>query len=51
MKAVAACTMRWPFRMWGFGEGIALRGLLHAYRVTGDAEYFGFVRALLRAYV
>jgi unsaturated rhamnogalacturonyl hydrolase len=51
MKAVAACTMRWPFRMWGFGEGIALRGLLHAYRVTGNAEYFGFARALLRAYV
>jgi unsaturated rhamnogalacturonyl hydrolase len=51
MKTVAACTMRWPFRMWGFGEGIALRGLLHAYRATGDGEYFGFVRALLRAYV
>lgn len=43
--------MRWPFRMWGFGEGIALRGLLAAYRATRQAEYYGFVRALLRAYL
>jgi len=48
--------MRWPFRMWGFGEGRALRGLLAArlapeIRSETKAEYFGFVRALLRAYV
>lgn len=51
LQRVADCTMRWPFRMWGFGEGIALRGLLAAYRATRQAEYYGFVRALLRAYL
>lgn len=51
LPRVADCTMRWPFRMWGFGEGIALRGLLAAYRATRQAEYYGFVRALLRAYL
>ncbi|MCI0391629.1 MAG: glycoside hydrolase family 88 protein [Acidobacteria bacterium] len=48
---VAARTMRWNFRTWGFGEGVALRGLLDAHRVTGSAEYFGFVYALLRVYI
>jgi unsaturated rhamnogalacturonyl hydrolase len=43
--------MRWNFRTWGFGEGVALRGLLAAHRVTGSAEYLGFVYALLRAYL
>lgn len=51
LKQVADCTVRWPFRMWGFGEGIALRGLLAAYRVTGNADYHGFVQNLLQAYV
>jgi unsaturated rhamnogalacturonyl hydrolase len=51
IEKVAARTMRWDFRLWGFGESVALRGLLQAHRVTGNAEYFGFVRALLRAYV
>lgn len=48
---VAARTMRWKFRTWGFGEAVALRGLLAAYRVTGSTEYFGFTSALLNAYV
>jgi unsaturated rhamnogalacturonyl hydrolase len=43
--------MRWNFRTWGFGEGVALRGLLQAHFVTGSAEYSGFVYALLRAYI
>ena len=51
LQQVADYTRRWPFRMWGFGEGVALRGLLAAHRVTGDAKYFDFVRDLLRAYV
>jgi unsaturated rhamnogalacturonyl hydrolase len=51
LRAVALRTMRWPFRMWGFGEAIALRGLLDASRATGDPEPLGFVRALLRSYV
>jgi unsaturated rhamnogalacturonyl hydrolase len=51
VQAVAARTMRWPFRMWAFGESVALRGLLAASRATGDGEALGFVRALLRSYV
>ena len=43
-RNIAAATMRRPFRMWGFGEGIALRGLLAACKATGNAEYLGFVQ-------
>ncbi len=42
--------MRLGFRMWGFGEGIALRGLLRAATVTGEARYFSHVSTLLRGY-
>ena len=51
IRAVAAPTMRWPFRVWAFGEAVALRGLLAAARATNDREPLGFVRALLRTYV
>ena len=51
IRAVAASTMRWPFRVWAFGEAVALRGLLAAARATNDREPLGFVRALLRTYV
>jgi unsaturated rhamnogalacturonyl hydrolase len=51
VRTVAAQTMRWPFRVWAFGEAVALRGLLAASRATGDREPLGFVRALLRAWV
>jgi unsaturated rhamnogalacturonyl hydrolase len=51
LRAVATCTMRWPFRLWAFGEAVALRGLLAASRATGDGELLGFVRALLRTYI
>jgi unsaturated rhamnogalacturonyl hydrolase len=51
VRAVVVRTMRWPFRMWAFGEAVALRGLLSAGRATGDGRPLGFVHALLRAYV
>jgi unsaturated rhamnogalacturonyl hydrolase len=51
IQKVAERTMRWNFRMWGFGEAIALRGLIRASEVTGDKEMLGYVHALLRAYV
>jgi len=51
IRKVAERTMRWNFRMWGFGEAIALRGLIRASEVTGDEEMLGYVHALLRAYV
>jgi unsaturated rhamnogalacturonyl hydrolase len=51
VRTIVERTMRWPFRIWGFGESVALRGLLAASRATGDREPLGFVRALLRSYV
>jgi unsaturated rhamnogalacturonyl hydrolase len=51
VRTVAAQTMRWPFRVWAFGEAVALRGLLAASRTTGDDEPLGFVRGLLRTWV
>jgi unsaturated rhamnogalacturonyl hydrolase len=51
VRAAVERTMHWTFRMWGFGESVALRGLLAASRATGDGEPLGFVRALLRSYV
>jgi unsaturated rhamnogalacturonyl hydrolase len=51
LRVVATSTMRWPFRVWAFGEAVALRGLLAASRATGDGEPLGFVRALLRTWV
>jgi unsaturated rhamnogalacturonyl hydrolase len=48
----AVCkTMTWNFRMWGFGEAIALRGLLEAGTLLGDAEPRGFVHGLLRGWI
>ena len=51
LKQVAEGIKSWPFRLWGFGEGIALRGLLSAYRVTGEDRYCSFVVALLEKYL
>ena len=51
VRAAVERTMQWTFRTWGFGESVALRGLLAASRATGDREPLGFVRALLRSYV
>lgn len=51
LKQAADFALRWPFRMWGFGEGIALRGLLAAHRVTDNADYYDFAHDLLRAYL
>lgn len=51
LKKAADLMLQWSFKVWGFGEGIALRGLLATYRVTGHAGYFEFVQRLLRTYV
>lgn len=51
IRRVAAQAMRWKFRMWGFGEAVALRGLYRAGRVTGDSAFQEFVEALLGAYL
>lgn len=51
LERVCARTMEWPFRMWGFGEAIALRGLLAASSKVSNPEAYGFVQALLGAYI
>lgn len=51
VATIADRTMRWGFRMWGFGEAIALEGLLAASRTTGQREYETYVEALCRATV
>lgn len=49
LRSVTTRTMRLPFRMWGFGEAIALEGLLAASECLRDRETRGFVEALIRA--
>lgn len=51
LRAVADVAMRWNYRIWGFGEAIALRGLLRAGDVLGDAAPFGFVHGILRSWL
>jgi unsaturated rhamnogalacturonyl hydrolase len=43
-------TARWDFRLWGFGESIALRGLLAAFNVLQDREFLGFVEGVIRSW-
>ncbi|MGH2405537.1 MAG: glycoside hydrolase family 88 protein [bacterium] len=45
LDRVAQQTQAYPFKAWGFGEAIAMLGLLAAARVTGDARHRAFVAA------
>jgi len=51
LEAVVAVAMRWNYRVWGFGEAIALRGLLRAGDVLGDPAPFGFVYGIMRSWL
>lgn len=51
LPGVVERTMRWQFRTWGFGEAVALRGLLAASSRLGDPEPLGFVRGLLSSWI
>ncbi len=51
LSAVASVTMRWNYRVWGFGEAIALRGLLEAGDTLGDQAPFGFVHGIMRSWL
>ncbi|HMI18888.1 MAG TPA: glycoside hydrolase family 88 protein [Sphingomonas sp.] len=51
LRAAVDQTMRWNYRVWGFGEAIALRGLLRAGDLLGDAAPIGFVHGLLRSWL
>lgn len=42
--------MNYPFRLWGFGEDVALRGLLEVDRFFDDARCFDFVHDLLKGW-
>jgi len=45
LDRVARQTQAYPFKAWGFGEAIAMLGLLAAARVTGDNRHRAFVGA------
>ncbi len=51
LRAAVDVTMRWNYRVWGFGEAIALRGLLRAGDALGDAAPIGFVHGILRSWL
>ena len=51
IRTVATRTMCWKFRVWGFGEAVALRGLYQASSVTGDPAFRDHADALLEGYV
>lgn len=51
IRLVAERIIKWPFRIWGFGEGIALRGLMAADRAMGNVSYRNFVEDLLNTYI
>ena len=48
---VAHVAMRWNYRVWGFGEAIALRALLRADELANRPEYFGFVHGVMRTWL
>jgi len=51
LRAAVDAAMRWNYRVWGFGEAIALRGLLKAGDVLGDPAPFGFVHGIMRSWL
>ena len=52
IAAKAADTlMRYPWKVWFWGDSIGLEGLLNATELTGDAQYRGFVYGLFKAWI
>ena len=51
IRAAADVAMRWNYRVWGFGEEIALAGLLRAGDTLGDPVPAAFVHGLMRAWL
>lgn len=51
LRLVARRTVAWPFQVWGFGEAVALRGLLAASRRLTDQAIYNVVHQLLLSYV
>jgi unsaturated rhamnogalacturonyl hydrolase len=51
IRSIAHQTMQYPFKVWGFGEGIALEALAEASDVTDDASYWSFILDLFDRWV
>jgi unsaturated rhamnogalacturonyl hydrolase len=51
IRRAASHLLAYPFRVWGFGEGIGIRALLEASAVTHDPQYEAFVRGLFSAWL
>ncbi len=51
LHAVVQTTMNLNYRVWGFGEAIALRGLMRAGEFLQDPAPEAFVHGLLRAWL
>jgi unsaturated rhamnogalacturonyl hydrolase len=51
IRRAAGHLLSYPFRVWGFGEGIGIRALLEASSVTGDPQYSAFARGLFSAWL
>jgi unsaturated rhamnogalacturonyl hydrolase len=51
LRTAAEKTMRWNFRLWGFGESVALRGLLLASVSITEPRYLAFAEGLIRGWL
>ncbi len=54
MARVADATLYYPqyrYRAWGYGEWIALEGLLEASRICENPRYHGFVEGLIAGWI
>jgi hypothetical protein len=47
IKPVAGHAASYPYRVWGFGEGPGLLGLLAASDLLGDPDYLRRVEGLV----
>jgi unsaturated rhamnogalacturonyl hydrolase len=48
---LAEQTQQYPFKVWGFGEGIALEALWEASHILGDARWAGFVNGIFERWL
>jgi unsaturated rhamnogalacturonyl hydrolase len=51
IRCAANHLLAYPFRVWGFGEGIGIRALLEASTVADEPVYEGFARGLFSAWL
>jgi hypothetical protein len=54
MAHVAEAAIYYPeyrYRVWGYGEWIAMEGLLAAARICQNPRYLGFVEGLVTGYI